>query len=251
MIADEELKNRILQLVGKDESFTFESHRLVLGKYGNNLVTKTCPDKVPYKPYIDFDKKLSKLSEELRKEFYKAPEKLSEEFDKKLSKQSEEFKKEFYAALEKQSEEFDKKLLEQSRDLKDYISAQIGSLGQRWSIRAEESISNFARKLVKKWEGKVTKWRKEILIEIGNSKIIDTYETDIVITNGEQKLAEVKPSCGTQNVIRFLKAVNFYEEETGVKGREKNNSHLYITKEAKQVALQNGVNIINSLGFTL
>ncbi|MCS7299286.1 MAG: DUF3782 domain-containing protein, partial [Spirochaetia bacterium] len=137
-----------------------------------------------------------------------------------------------------------KKLLKQSRDLKDYISAQIGSLGQRWGIRAEKSISNFARELVKKWGGKVTKWRKEILIEIGNSKIIDTYEIDIVITNGEQRLVEVKSSCGTQDVIRFLKAVNFYEEETGVKGIEKIIVTFYITKEAKQVALQNGVNII-------
>ncbi|MCX8097085.1 MAG: DUF3782 domain-containing protein, partial [Spirochaetes bacterium] len=175
---------------------------------------------------------------------YAALEKQSEEFDKKLTKQSEELKKEFYAALEKQSEEFDKKLLKQSRDLKDYISAQIGSLGQRWGIRAEKSISNFARELVKKWGGKVTKWRKEILIEIGNSKIIDTYEIDIVITNGEQRLVEVKSSCGTQDVIRFLKAVNFYEEETGVKGIEKIIVTFYITKEAKQVALQNGVNII-------
>ncbi|MCX8096234.1 MAG: hypothetical protein N3D81_01905, partial [Spirochaetes bacterium] len=117
MITDEELKNRIIQLVEKDESFAFELYRLILGKYGSNLVTKTYLDEALYKLYVDFDKRLSRLSEELRKEFYEALEKQSEEFDKKLTKQSEELKKEFYAALEKQSEEFDKKLTKQSEEL--------------------------------------------------------------------------------------------------------------------------------------
>ncbi len=237
-----DLKEKILTLLTEDENFAFEIYRLVIEKYGKQLLTKTYLDealekqtqqlfKALEKQSEEFDKKLQKLSEDLKNEFYQALQKQSEEFDKKL---------------QKQSEEFDKKLQKQSEDLKKFIDARVGILGERWGINAEITIHNFAEEIIKNWGGTVKKWKKKVEYKVANITIKKSYEIDIVISDGKEILVEVKSSCDKNDVEKFLEAIAMYEEETGKKASDKVIVTFFAREDAKLLAEDYGIKIINA-----
>ena len=249
-----ELKNKILSLLNEDEEFAFEIYKIIIEKYGKQLLTKTYLDEALLKLSKEFLQALQKQSEDLKREFYQALQKQSEEFDKKLQKQSEEFDKklqkqseEFDKKLQKQSEEFDKKLQKQSEDLKKFIDARIGILGERWGMNSEITIRNFAEEIIKNWGGSVKKWKKKIEQKVGNTIVKKSYEIDIIITDGKEILVEVKSSCDKNDVEKFLEATAIYEEEVGRIIKEKIIVTFFAREDAKILAEEYGIKIIQPL----
>lgn len=250
MIDIKDLKEKILELLETDKDFAFELYRLILKRYGDELVTKT---------YLD--EALAKLSADLRNEFYLALEKQTEEFNKRLEKLS----KEFYEALKSQRDEIMREMDRKISDATDKIMKQvdeklektteklinkIDAIGGRWGISSEIAIRNFAQSLVKEWGGTVKKWSKKIASTGPKGvKVSKNYEIDIVITDSKELLVEVKSSCNLEAVEKFWEACEYYLATEKVNREvDKIIVSFFAYEDAIKFAKQKGIRIITEFG---
>ncbi len=99
------------------------------------------------------------------------------------------------------------------RDLQRTITA----LGARWGILAEEAFREAMVGIVeRKFGGRVERWATydEEGLVYGHPSVV---EVDLLITNREHVLVEIKSSVSRADVYELWRTAKLYEKKTGVK----------------------------------
>jgi len=168
----------------------------------------------------EFWEEIRKLREEMarenqamRAEFWEEIKKLREE----MAKENQAMRAEFWREMNKFREEFTESLKQFERS----FNIRLSIVGNRWGINAEMAFKEGMKTIVEKEFGwKVTKWRYEgILSDIHPKR--DKYEIDVVISDSEVILVEIKGSASEADVIKFYDNVRAYERVNGVKAKRK------------------------------
>ncbi|MHA1686731.1 MAG: PD-(D/E)XK nuclease family protein [Candidatus Heimdallarchaeaceae archaeon] len=178
---NEELKSKILDLISTDKDFRNKLRDALV----DSFVTR------------DETNAILKEIKQLRIDTNKS----IDQFEKKMTEMREDFNigmAQFVKILER----FDLKL---------------SALGRRWGLDAEASFRNAIKGLYEKKFGvKVERWSY-----IDNEGKIfrhpSVIEADVVITDGEHTLIEIKAHARRSDIATLLRIAELYEQETGVK----------------------------------
>ncbi len=149
-----------------------------------------------------------------------------EENDRKFEQNNRKFERMFKTLEEysKKFEENDRKfeeLLKEIRSVDRRIDRTIGALGARWGLATEHAF----REAIKAVLEDLTNMRVDRYLSYDNEGIVfgypDQVEIDVVATNGELWLMEIKSSISKAEVYIFDRKVKFYEQEKGRKADRK------------------------------
>lgn len=211
----EDLKKKFLKLLEIDVEFRYA----IAGYLGFSEILKRLES---------HDKKFNEILSELREH-----RKILEDHSKILEEHS------------KILEEHSKILNEHSKALEE-LSRGLQALGARRGILAEEAFRNAMVGVIEKYfKGKVSKWEyydSEGII-YGHPSIV---EVDLIITDKEHILIEVKSSVHKGDVAELYKIGKLYNKVTGVKPKLAIVSP-YIDEKAKELAKKLNIKIHTSL----
>ena len=196
----------------------------------------------------EFWEEIRKLREEMarenqamRAEFWEEIKKLREE----MAKENQAMRAEFWREMNKFREEFTESLKQFERS----FNIRLSIVGNRWGINAEMAFKEGMKTIVEKEFGwKVTKWRYEgILSDIHPKR--DKYEIDVVISDSEVILVEIKGSASEADVIKFYDNVRAYERVNGVKAKRKVMIVALAYPDARLEAQKYGIELISPSTF--
>jgi len=196
----------------------------------------------------EFWEEIRKLREEMarenqamRAEFWEEIKKLREE----MAKENQAMRAEFWREMNKFREEFTESLKQFERS----FNIRLSIVGNRWGINAEMAFKEGMKTIVEKEFGwKVTKWRYEgILSDIHPKR--DKYEIDVVISDSEVILVEIKGSASEADVIKFYDNVRAYERVNGVKAKRKVLIVALAYPDARLEAQKYGIELISPSTF--
>jgi len=196
----------------------------------------------------EFWEEIRKLREEMarenqamRAEFWEEMRKLREE----MARESQAMRAEFWREMNKFREEFTESLKQFERS----FNIRLSIVGNRWGINAEMAFKEGMKTIVEKEFGwKVTKWRYEgILSDIHPKR--DKYEIDVVISDSEVILVEIKGSASEADVLKFYDNVRAYERVNGVKAKRKVLIVALAYPDARLEAQKYGIELISPSTF--
>jgi hypothetical protein len=196
----------------------------------------------------EFWEEIRKLREEMarenqamRTEFWEEIKKLREE----MAKENQAMRAEFWREMNKFREEFTESLKQFERS----FNIRLSIVGNRWGINAEMAFKEGMKTIVEKEFGwKVTKWRYEgILSDIHPKR--DKYEIDVVISDSEVILVEIKGSASEADVLKFYDNVRAYERVNGVKAKRKVLIVALAYPDARLEAQKYGIELISPSAF--
>lgn len=196
----------------------------------------------------EFWEEIRKLREEMarenqamRAEFWEEIKKLREE----MAKENQAMRAEFWREMNKFREEFTESLKQFERS----FNIRLSIVGNRWGINAEMAFKEGMKTIVEKEFGwKVTKWRYEgILSDIHPKR--DKYEIDVVISDSEVILVEIKGSASEADVLKFYDNVRAYERVNGVKAKRKVMIVALAYPDARLEAQKYGIELISPSTF--
>ena len=266
-INKEELKNALLELMSEDADFRREISVLLLRE---EPVTRSYLDESLIKLSKQFDDKLLELRREIaeenkamRAEFWEEIRKLREEMAREnqamraefweeirklreeMARENQAMRAEFWREMNKFREEFTESLKQFERS----FNIRLSIVGNRWGINAEMAFKEGMKTIVEKEFGwKVTKWRYEgILPDIHPKR--DKYEIDVVISDSEVILVEIKGSASEADVIKFYDNVRAYERVNGVKAKRKVLIVALAYPDARLEAQKYGIELISPSTF--
>jgi hypothetical protein len=152
---------------------------------------------------------------------------------------------EFWREMNKFREEFTESLKQFERS----FNIRLSIVGNRWGINAEMAFKEGMKTIVEKEFGwKVTKWRYEgILSDIHPKR--DKYEIDVVISDSEVILVEIKGSASEADVLKFYDNVRAYERVNGVKAKRKVLIVALAYPDARLEAQKYGIELISPSTF--
>jgi hypothetical protein len=184
---------------------------------------------------------LRKDGEAMRAEFWEEIKKLREE----MAKENQAMRAEFWREMNKFREEFTESLKQFERS----FNIRLSIVGNRWGINAEMAFKEGMKTIVEKEFGwKVTKWRYEgILPDIHPKR--DKYEIDVVISDSEVILVEIKGSASEADVLKFYDNVRAYERVNGVKAKRKVLIVALAYPDARLEAQKYGIELISPSTF--
>jgi hypothetical protein len=184
---------------------------------------------------------LRKDGEAMRAEFWEEIRKLREE----MARENQAMRAEFWREMNKFREEFTESLKQFERS----FNIRLSIVGNRWGINAEMAFKEGMKTIVEKEFGwKVTKWRYEgILSDIHPKR--DKYEIDVVISDSEVILVEIKGSASEADVIKFYDNVRAYERVNGVKAKRKVLIVALAYPDARLEAQKYGIELISPSTF--
>jgi hypothetical protein len=184
---------------------------------------------------------LRKDGEAMRAEFWEEIKKLREE----MARENQAMRAEFWREMNKFREEFTESLKQFERS----FNIRLSIVGNRWGINAEMAFKEGMKTIVEKEFGwKVTKWRYEgILPDIHPKR--DKYEIDVVISDSEVILVEIKGSASEADVIKFYDNVRAYERVNGVKAKRKVMIVALAYPDARLEAQKYGIELISPSTF--
>jgi hypothetical protein len=184
---------------------------------------------------------LRKDGEAMRAEFWEDIKKLREE----MARENQAMRAEFWREMNKFREEFTESLKQFERS----FNIRLSIVGNRWGINAEMAFKEGMKTIVEKEFGwKVTKWRYEgILPDIHPKR--DKYEIDVVISDSEVILVEIKGSASEADVIKFYDNVRAYERVNGVKAKRKVMIVALAYPDARLEAQKYGIELISPSTF--
>ena len=212
----ESLKSEILRLLKEDEEFRYA----VAGLIGLEEVLKRLDR---------HEAQLVKLREDmnrLREDMNKLREDMNKGFrryDEELARLREDMNKGF-----------------------ELLRRHIDALGARWGLLAEESLRAGMVGVVERYfGGRVERWMyyDEEGFVFGFPSLI---EVDMVISDKEHILVEIKSSVSRADVYEFWKVGQLYERIRGVKPRLAIVSP-FVREEAKKLAKELGIDVYTSL----
>jgi len=196
----------------------------------------------------EFWEEIRKLREEMarenqamRAEFWEEMRKLREE----MARENQAMRAEFWREMNKFREEFTESLKQFERS----FNIRLSIVGNRWGINAEMAFKEGMKTIVEKEFGwKVTKWRYEgILSDIHPKR--DKYEIDVVISDSEVILVEIKGSASEADVLKFYDNVRAYERVNGVKAKRKVLIVALAYPDARLEAQKYGIELISPSTF--
>jgi len=273
-INKEELRNALLDLISEDADFR---SKLSAFLFREEPVTKGYLDESLIKLSKQFDDKLLELRREIaednktmRAEFWEEMRKLREELNAEilaLRKDSEAMRAEFWEEIRKLREEmakenqamraefwremnkFREEFTESLRQFERSFNIRLSIVGNRWGINAEMAFKEGMKTIVEKEFGwKVTKWQYEgILADIHPKR--DKYEIDVVISDGDVILVEIKGSASEADVLKFYDNVRAYEYVNGVKAKRKVMIVALAYPDARVEAKKYGIELISPSTF--
>lgn len=178
------IKREILRLLKED----YEFRSAIIGFLAEGLTTRA---------------ETKAIIEEIRN--------LREDFNKRMNELREDFNRRFEA--------FDKRMNELREDFNkrsEALDIKLSALGARWGILNEEAVRNALRGLLGDYfYAKVDKW--EIFDEKGIVYGIPSLvEADVLITDSEHILVEIKSHVGKSDITELLRMSELYKAKTGV-----------------------------------
>jgi len=203
------LKSEILRLLKKDEEFRYA----VAGLIGLEEILKRLDRHEA--ELVKLREDMNKLREDMNRGFRR--------YDEELSRLREDMNKGF-----------------------ELLRRHIDALGARWGLLTEESFRAGMTGVVERYfGGRVERWTHydEEGFVFGFPSPV---EVDMVISDKEHILVEIKSSVSRADVYEFWKVGQLYERIKGVKPRLAIVSPL-IREEAKKLAKELGIDVYTSL----
>ncbi len=266
-INKEELKNVLLELISEDADFRREISVLLLRE---EPVTRSYLDESLIKLSKQFDDKLLEFrreiaeeNQEMRAEFWEEMKKLREEVEREnkamkaefweeirklredIARENQAMRAEFWREMNKFREEFTEILKEFERS----FNIRLSIVGNRWGINAEMPFKEGMKTIVEKEFGwRVTKWQYEgVLADIHPKR--DKYEIDVVISDSEIILVEIKGSASEADVLKFYDNVGAYEYVNNVKAKRKVMIVALAYPDTRVEAKKYGIELISPSTF--
>jgi len=126
------------------------------------------------------------------------------------------------------------------------LRRHIDALGARWGLMAEEAFREGVKGVVERYfGGKVERWsyRDEEGVVFGYPAVV---EADIVISDGEHILMEIKSSVSRADVFELWKIGRLYERVKGVRPKLAIVSP-FVREEAKRTAEELGIELYTDI----
>ncbi len=232
-----ELKARLLELLRTDEEFRLA----VAGLIGLDEVLKAI--RSLQEQVVENTRAIRSLQEQVRSlqeqvvENTKAIRKLREDMNRGFKRHDEEL-----ARLREDLNKLRADMIEGFKLLRRHIDA----LGARWGLMAEEAFREGVKGVVERYfGGKVERWsyRDEEGVVFGYPAVV---EADIVISDGEHILMEIKSSVSRADVFELWKIGHLYERVKGVRPRLAIVSP-FVREEAKRAAEELGIELYTDI----
>jgi len=185
--------------------------------------------------------------------------KRQDEFARRLDEQREDYNRrmeefakrqdEFARRLDEQREDYNRRMEEfakrQDRHER-WLESQIGALGARWGIMAEESFRNGLTGILDDRFGMQVErfWQVDTSGRVFGHP--DQVEIDVVVHDGEHWLLELKSSMSRGDVYLFERKVAFYEELKSVQAARKIIISPMVERGAEEVARSLGIEVYTS-----
>ncbi len=185
--------------------------------------------------------------------------KRQDEFARRLDEQREDYNRrmeefakrqdEFARRLDEQREDYNRRMEEfaQRQDRHErWLESQIGALGARWGIMAEESFRNGLTGILDDRFGMQVErfWQVDTSGRVFGHP--DQVEIDVVVHDGEHWLLELKSSMSRGDVYLFERKVAFYEELKSVQAARKIIISPMVERGAEEVARSLGIEVYTS-----
>ena len=228
------LKSEILRLLREDEEFRYA----VAGLIGLEEILKRLDRHEA--ELVKLREDMNRLREDMNRGFKRYDEeliKLREDMNKGFRRYDEE--------LARLREDMNK-LREDMNEGFQLLRRHIDALGARWGLLAEESFRAGMVGVVERYfGGRVERWTHydEEGFVFGFPSLV---EVDMVISDKEHILVEIKSSVSRADVYEFWKVGQLYERIRGVKPRLAIVSP-FVREEAKKLAKELGIDVYTSL----
>ena len=228
------LKSEILRLLREDEEFRYA----VAGLIGLEEILKRLDRHEA--ELIKLREDMNRLREDMNRGFKRYDEeliKLREDMNKGFRRYDEE--------LARLREDMNK-LREDMNEGFQLLRRHIDALGARWGLLAEKSFRAGMVGVVERYfGGRVERWTHydEEGFVFGFPSLV---EVDMVISDKEHILVEIKSSVSRADVYEFWRVGQLYERIRGVKPRLAIISP-FIREEAKKLAKELGIDVYTSL----
>ena len=246
------LKSEILRLLKEDEEFRYA----VAGLIGLEEVLKRLDRHE--EQLVKLREDMNKLREDMNKGFRRYDEELArlredmnrlrEDMNKGFRRYDEELAR-LREDMNKGFRRYDEELARLREDMNkgfELLRRHIDALGARWGLLAEESFRAGMVGVVERYfGGRVERWTyyDEEGFVFGFPSLI---EVDMVISDKEHILVEIKSSVSRADVYEFWKVGQLYERIRGVKPRLAIVSP-FVREEAKKLAKELGIDVYTSL----
>ena len=223
----ESLKSEILRLLKEDEEFRYA----VAGLIGLEEILKRLDRHEAQ--LVKLREDMNKLREDMNKGFRR--------YDEELARLREDMNKGF--------RRYDEELARLREDMNkgfELLRRHIDALGARWGLLAEESFRAGMVGVVERYfGGRVERWTHydEEGFVFGFPSLV---EVDMVISDKEHILVEIKSSVSKADVYEFWRVGQLYERIRGVKPRLAIVSP-FVREEAKKLAKELGIDVYTSL----
>jgi hypothetical protein len=126
------------------------------------------------------------------------------------------------------------------------LEVQLGALGARWGLQSEEAFRQGIRTILEDFGLRTERFlQRDEEGEVFGSP--DQIELDVVVTNGEVLVVEIKSSVNKGDVHWFRRKVAFFERVTGRKVDRKLIVTPYADPFARQTALRFGIELCTDL----
>ena len=128
------------------------------------------------------------------------------------------------------------------------FTAQVGGLGARWGLQAEEAFRQGIRSILQEvgfTTGRFLDYDAQGMV-FGYP---DQIELDIVIQNGKVLVIEIKSSLDKGSLYQFARKVDFYAQKTGRQITRKLVVTPYAENRAKEVGMQLGIEICTDVNM--
>ena len=221
------LKSEILRLLKEDEEFRYA----VAGLIGLEEILKRLDRHEA--ELVKLREDMNKLREDMNRGFRR--------YDEELARLREDMNKGF--------RRYDEELARLREDMNkgfELLRRHIDALGARWGLLAEESFRAGMTGVVERYfGGRVERWTHydEEGFVFGFPSLV---EVDMVISDKEHILVEIKSSVSRADVYELWKVGQLYERIRGVKPRLAIVSP-FVREEAKKLAKELGIDIYTSL----
>ena len=228
------LKSEILRLLKEDEEFRYA----VAGLIGLEEILKRLDRHEAQ--LIKLREDMNRLREDMNRGFKR--------YDEELIRLREDMNK-LREDMNKGFRRYDEELARLREDMNrgfELLRRHIDALGARWGLLAEESFRAGMVGVVERYfGGRVERWTyyDEEGFVFGFPSLV---EVDMVISDKEHILVEIKSSVSRADVYELWKVGQLYERIRGVKPRLAIVSP-FVREEAKKLAKELGIDVYTSL----
>jgi len=228
------LKSEILRLLKEDEEFRYA----VAGLIGLEEILKRLDRHEA--ELVKLREDMNRLREDMNRGFKR--------YDEELIRLREDMNK-LREDMNKGFRRYDEELARLREDMNrgfQLLRRHIDALGARWGLLAEESFRAGMVGVVERYfGGRVERWTyyDEEGFVFGFPSLV---EVDMVISDKEHILVEIKSSVSRADVYEFWKVGQLYERIKGVKPRLAIVSP-FVREEAKKLAKELGIDVYTSL----